>query len=230
MSNLSQVITQLEFAWQDIQYEHPELPDVIVTSSRRRHKSEASTNGQHCTNVWKVPKSDDLLAEVTIFGELMMQGSQRVMQTLLHEAAHAIAHKREIRDTSNRGRFHNKKFASIAEELGLQPPAESGGSALGYSDCTITEETTIKYKDTISKLDSVLKLYIPPEPDDEDPEPKKPVQKAACECPNEKDDHDQPYNTITWAKWMQKKFDAYNVPPLICGVCRQAFMPLEEDA
>jgi hypothetical protein len=228
VSNLSDVITQLELAWKEIQSEHEDLPDAVITSSRRRQKSERQMRGQHCTNVWKV--GDVYLAEITIFGERFFDGAAQVMQTLLHEAAHALAQVREIKDTSNKGRFHNKKFVLLAEEVGLEAPAESGGTALGWSDCTITEATRTLYETSIAGIDSVLKMYIPPVTEDEEEKEKKPTQKAACECPSEKEGED--FNTITWAKWMQKKLDAYGIPPLLCGVCRQAFnpIPLEDEA
>ena len=36
-----------------------------------------------------------------------------------HEAAHAIACQRGIKDTSRQGRYHNSRFKAIAEEVGL---------------------------------------------------------------------------------------------------------------
>jgi hypothetical protein len=222
MTNLSYIIAQLERAWQDIQFECPDLPDAVITSSRRRQRSENNVVGQYCANVWKV--GDEHRAEITIFGERLLDGSEQVMQTLLHEAAHALAKVRDIKDTSNKGRFHNKKFVKLAEELGLEGPAESGGTALGFSDCEITASTADKYTDTIKNIESVLSMYVSPLVEEEEEKPKKPTQKAACECPSEKDDGEE-FNTITWAKWMQKKLDTYGTPPLLCGLCRQAFTP-----
>lgn len=223
MSNLSDIIMELETAWQAIREDCRELPYPVITISRRRHKSEKTMRGQHCSKVWRV--GDDLRAEITIFGERLADGPEAVFQTLLHEAAHSLAEVREIKDTSNKGRFHNKKFVALAEELGLEGPAESAGTAMGWSDCTITPETIGKYCGVLNALREAIDMYVSPMPEEE-PEPKKPTQKAACECPSEKDDGED-FNTITWAKWMQKKLDAYGIPPLLCGVCRQAFTPLE---
>lgn len=225
MSNttLSQVIQELERAWHEIQNNHPDLPDTIITSSRRRHRSEKNTRAQHCAEVWSAG-SEKRLAEVTIFGERFMDGAEQVMQSLLHEAAHALAHTRGIKDTSNKNRFHNRRFVALAEELGLEGPAESGGTALGYSNCVITEATAQKYELQIKNIENVLNMYVPPAPEEEK-EPKKPTAKAQCECPSERDDEE--FNTITWAKWMQKKLEATGIPPLICGVCRQAFNPID---
>lgn len=227
MSNttLSQVIQELERAWHEIQNNHPDVRNAIITSSRRRHRSEKNTRAQHCDSVWSAG-GEERLAEVTIFGERFADGATEVMQSLLHEAAHDLARVREIKETSNKNRFHNKKFVALAEELGLEGPAESGGTALGYSNCVITEATAQKYELQIKNIENVLNMYVPPAPEEEK-EPKKPTAKAQCECPSERDDED--FNTITWAKWMQKKLDAYGVPPLICGVCRQAFNLIETE-
>lgn len=222
-TELSTIIQELEAAWKAVQGYHPDLPDVIITSSRRRHRSEKKTRAQHCAETWSAG-GEKRLAEVTVFGERLADGPAEVMQSLLHEAAHALAHTRGIKETSNKNRFHNRRFVALAEELGLEGPAESGGTALGYSNCTITEATAKKYELQIKNIENVLNMYVPPAPEEEK-EPKKPTAKAQCECPSEKDDEE--FNTITWAKWMQKKLEAYGVLPLICGVCRQAFNPID---
>ena len=45
--------------------------------------------------------------------------ASEVLATLLHEAAHALAHARGSKDTSRQGRYHNTKFKNCAEEVGL---------------------------------------------------------------------------------------------------------------
>ena len=39
--------------------------------------------------------------------------------TLLHEAAHGLAYARRIGNTSRGGRCHNRRYATLARELGL---------------------------------------------------------------------------------------------------------------
>ena len=43
----------------------------------------------------------------------------RSSAVILHEAAHALAYARGIKDTSRQGRYHNKHFKTCAEQLGL---------------------------------------------------------------------------------------------------------------
>ena len=56
---------------------------------------------------------------------------------MLHEAAHALATKRGIKDTSAAGnRYHNKRFVALAAELGLRGP-DVPDKITGWSHCTL---------------------------------------------------------------------------------------------
>lgn len=52
-------------------------------------------------------------AEVFVGGEGLARGPADVLATLLHEAAHALAHVRGIQDTSRQGRWHNAQFKAL---------------------------------------------------------------------------------------------------------------------
>lgn len=45
--------------------------------------------------------------------------AEEVLDTLLHEACHAWNAANRIKDCSNRGRYHNRRFAEVALQLGL---------------------------------------------------------------------------------------------------------------
>ncbi|HWM39885.1 MAG TPA: hypothetical protein VNS49_22515, partial [Streptomyces sp.] len=67
----------------------------------------------------------DLAAPESLIGESSSAcGSGLSFERLLHEAVHGIAAARGIRDTSRAGRYHNRRFLVIAEELGLVHPEE----------------------------------------------------------------------------------------------------------
>lgn len=211
------IIISLNRAWQAIQRNHPDVPSVMIVTGRRRHKSENSTRGSHCAGTWHVEGHDDKAAEVWISGERLAEGGEAVMQTLIHEAAHALAEKRGLKDTSNKNRYHNKVFVKLAEELGLQGPEESGGPALGYSNCTITKETSETYYVEISDLSEACKSFVSPGPG-ELPKVKVPTEYAYCQCPEGE-------NKITWTKVIAKKAAFLGISPLMCAVCRQSFEP-----
>ena len=62
----------------------------------------------------------ELVHELLIAGEGLARGAVDVLTTQLHEAAHALALARAIDDTSRDGRYHNKRYRDLAEELGLR--------------------------------------------------------------------------------------------------------------
>lgn len=217
----TQVIQALNATWRAIQKKNPDVPDVMIVTGRRRHKSEHTIRGQHCGDTWHVHEAEGRLAEVWVSGERLADGAREVLQTLLHEAAHALAGVRELKDTSNKNRYHNKVFVRLAEELGLEAPAQSGGPALGYSNCTIPDDTAKLYESAIERLENACKNFVAPSFDLEPETKRKPSRKAYCECPDD--------DGITWTKKLQDKLDAIGLPPILCGICRQAFVPEEEE-
>lgn len=214
------VIIALNRAWEAVRRNNPDLGTVMIVTGRRRHKSEAAIRGQHCRDTWHVHDMEERAAEVWVSGERLAEGGNEVMQTLLHEAAHELAKVRKLKDTSNKNRYHNKVFVRVAEELGLEGPSASGGPALGYSMCTIPSVTTEIYSKEIADLDEACKSFVAPPLVTEEVKVKKPSVKAFCECPDE--------NYITWSKKLQKRADDTGLPPMLCGLCRQAFTP-EDD-
>ena len=54
------------------------------------------------------------LSEVLITHDRLADRPAEVLATLLHEAAHSVACKRGIKDTSRQGRYHNHRFQIVA--------------------------------------------------------------------------------------------------------------------
>ena len=215
------VISRLNDAWSDIQQKHPDVPHVMIVTGRRRHKSEGNIRGQHCKETWHVHGKDERAAEVWISGELLAGGAQGVLQTLLHEAAHALANKRELKDTSNKNRYHNTVFVKLAEELGLKGPEKSGGPAFGYSNCAITDETITRYANVIEYLDEACKNFVAPALGDDEAKTRKPSIKAYCDCPDD--------NYVTWSKKLAKRYEELGIYPLECAICKNPFVPEDDE-
>ena len=91
--------------------------------------------------------------EVFIATELLADGAAGVFGVLLHEAAHAIAATRDIKDTSRQGRYHNSRFKLIAEEVGL---AGTRDPEIGWSLTALTATTALNYMPILEKLDDAL--------------------------------------------------------------------------
>ena len=56
--------------------------------------------------------------ELNIGAETIARPIENVVATMIHECCHLYALQNNIKDTSNRGIYHNKRFKQIAEEKG----------------------------------------------------------------------------------------------------------------
>jgi hypothetical protein len=104
----SRIITALEAAWAAIRERHPEIPPAVIITGSGGHQKGApegyALNRHHCPERWVTGASQALTAEVFVAGELLAKDGAAVVETLLHEAAHALATARGIKDTSAAGR------------------------------------------------------------------------------------------------------------------------------
>ncbi|MGQ0575454.1 MAG: hypothetical protein ACT4RN_14780 [Pseudonocardia sp.] len=110
---------------------------------------------------WHGPATDEAgqaqeLPEVFVGGEGLRRGPVQVLGTLLHEAAHALAHVRGIKDTSRQGRWHNAKFKALAEELGIEVVKDE---RIGWSPTAVPVVTRDAYADVIAQLGAALRLH-----------------------------------------------------------------------
>jgi hypothetical protein len=71
-----------------------------------------------------------------------------------HEAAHSVACRRAIKDTSRQGRYHNRRFQIVARELGLQVAQDS---AFGSTQTALRASTAVEYSGVLRALE----LYLP---------------------------------------------------------------------
>ncbi|MFK0160829.1 hypothetical protein ACIQVK_53480 [Streptomyces sp. NPDC090493] len=157
----SRIITALEGAWAAIRAQHPEVPRVVMITGSGQDSRGSLRWGHFGADFWTVDNGQKKGRAPELFagGELLSLGGRRTMQTLIHEAAHAVAHVRKIKDTSSAGRYHNKRFGKIAEELGLTAP-KSPAPVLGFSDCHITDATAARYAEAIAALDAARLPYV----------------------------------------------------------------------
>jgi hypothetical protein len=153
------MVAALEQAWADIRAEHVDVPAAVIVLGAGSIGAPAGTLrlGHFAAMRWRTDaEGAELLAEVFIGGEGLARGPAEVLGTLLHEAAHAIAHVRGIKDTSRQGRWHNARFKALAEEVGVQVTKDT---RIGWSPTTLTPTTRNAYAGTIAGLGSALRLY-----------------------------------------------------------------------
>jgi hypothetical protein len=80
-----------------------------------------------------------------------------ILETMLHDAAHGLAAHRSIKDTSNKGRYHSKKFAALAAEVGLTVP-DTAERVYGYWPRGLAEGTAEAYAEPLMELADVRTL------------------------------------------------------------------------
>jgi DnaJ domain len=149
----SRILKVLEEIWLEIRRWHPEIPPaVIIIASGTDGKNPRW--GHHAPGRWNV--AGQQYAEVMISGEGLRRTPDEVLGTLLHEAAHALAHARGIKDTSRQGRYHNKHYKTCAEQLGL---AVTHDDRHGWATTTITDVTKIAYARQLRDLTEAMTLW-----------------------------------------------------------------------
>lgn len=199
----AQLVAALETAWTAIRSRHPEVPAAVVvvgsgTSSRQaKYGHYAAMRWQHGT---------DRLPEVLISGEGLQRPATEVLTTLLHEAAHGLADTRGIKDTSRQGRWHNQKFKTLADELGLDA---SKDPKLGWSPCTLRDSTADTYTAVLDQLTAALLAYRHPEITSSLGRKNNNALACSCGCPRR----------IRVAKAVLE------LGPISCGLCDHDFEP-----
>lgn len=88
------------------------LPTPIITV-----QSKPGTWG-HCT-VAKVWKGRVERYEMNIAAEKVAGPIEEIIDTLLHEMVHLYCRENGIQETSRGGKYHNKRFKALAEQVGL---------------------------------------------------------------------------------------------------------------
>ena len=151
---LSRVLSVLEDSWHAIRARHPQIPAVVIIIASGSNGRGAEW-GHFAPRRWDVDATGTL-AEVLISGEGLRRGPRAVLGTLLHEAAHALAAARGVKDTSRQHRYHNHRFKILAEELGL---AVDHDERIGWSLTSVSGPTAQIYAGWLIKLHAALILW-----------------------------------------------------------------------
>ncbi|WP_306324113.1 MULTISPECIES: hypothetical protein [unclassified Streptomyces] len=227
----ARIIATLEATWKTIQKHHAEVPDVVIVtgSGQPTGRRKGVKWGHHTVDRWLDAAEAGKKAELFVSGEAIAKGGEKVVETMLHEAAHALAAVRDIRDTSCAGRWHNKKFAALASELGLEPPRRAQ-DVIGFSESLITAVTVGRYAASIRRLDAaaLARIDLPeqarkpePEQDEDNPGPrggrgragKRVPVRCGCEPPRQ----------------MRATPAFLEGGAVLCGTCGEAFQPVEPE-
>lgn len=155
----TRIVTALESTWGAIQKHHPDVPDVVIVTGTGQRGRGRLTWGHHTADRWLDAAAAGRKAELFVSGEAVAKGGEMVVETMLHEAAHALAAARNIRDTSCAGRWHNREYAALAREVGLEPPKRAA-KVIGFSESLITAATVGRYASQIRRLNAATLARI----------------------------------------------------------------------
>jgi hypothetical protein len=150
---VSRILGVLEDIWQAIRKNHPEIPPVVIIIASGTDGKQARY-GHHAPGRWYV--ANQQRTEIMISGEGLRRDATSVLGTLLHEAAHALAAARGIKDTSRQGRYHNKHYKTLAEELGITVDFDG---VIGWSITTVPGTTAKVYADQLAALKNAMILW-----------------------------------------------------------------------
>ncbi len=192
------LVVALDRAYAYLRARHPDIPPAVIVVG-----SDSANYGHYARSTWEAG-SDELISEIKIGAEGLRRHPSDIFGTLVHEAAHGICHVRGINDITG-GKYHNKKFKRVAEELGLavKPPSKH----LGHSGTVLPEGV---YADAVDALASDLVAYreLPSDP------PRQPGTSpyayAKCAC--------RPARSI---QSYRKHFEKADI---ICGDCQESFV------
>jgi hypothetical protein len=151
------LVAALDRAWRAIRVRHLEVPAAVVVVASGTAAGHAK-HGHYAAMRWQ--HGSEQLPEVLVSGEGLKRPVPEVLTTLMHEAAHGLADARGIKDTSRQGRWHNKRFAALAGELGLDTIKDP---RIGWSPCTLRDTTAIAYRDVLVDLGAAMSAYRHPE-------------------------------------------------------------------
>lgn len=156
----SDIVGSLERAYDVVRSKHPELPAVVInigTGVRGRQ----SRWGHFHHDRWVDAVSKGRHPELFIAGERLACGAEAVLETLLHESAHALGAVRDIKNTSGpSNKYHNRKFLTLAEELTLKHKGDGADPQHGFAFTDITDKTREVYAEALAILKDSTSLYL----------------------------------------------------------------------
>jgi hypothetical protein len=201
-----ELVRALEACWVEIRAHHPEVTEaVLITGAGTLGRQAGVRLGHFAASRWRT-NTDAALGEVFVGGEGLARGAPEVLATLLHEAAHALAAERQIKDTSRQGRYHNRRFKALAEELGLHVEHHP---TLGWSPTTLPDSTAERYAGSIAALAQAITAFRAGEPAGSRRRP----SSMACMC--------------GCGRRIRVTPSVLARGPITCGVCSQPFEPID---
>jgi hypothetical protein len=209
----SVLVAALERAWSAICDRHPQVPEVVMVVASGSAGSGGRRGlklGHFAAQRWKVADDDAERSELFVGGEGLAAGAVGVLGTLLHEAAHGLGAARGIHDTSRQGRYHNRRYAALAGELGLTVRTAGTG---GWTATAVPAETAAGYATVIEDLTRALVLWRHAEGPEGGRARARNLLAAVCAC----------------GRRIRAARSTLDEDLILCGRCGAAFEPVDHD-
>lgn len=150
-----QLVKALGDAWEAIRVRHTDVPSVVLLPSPA--SARGATLGHFSALRWATREQNgERIHEVAVTAEYLNRTAADVMETLLHEAAHAMNFTRGVKDCSA-SQYHNKRYREAALEVGLNCDQMPN---YGWALTTLRAETRARYADEIAQLERTLLLRL----------------------------------------------------------------------
>ena len=151
---ISALTVALEAAITAVKENHEGIPDVVLVVGG---PGKGQVHGHFAPKRWAIRDNDEESThEIMLAGESFNRGGVATFGTLVHELAHAYCDANDIRDTSNRGRYHSQNFKRIANEFGLDIEK---ADTIGWSVTHVPDETVERYKEHVDAIDAAIRAY-----------------------------------------------------------------------
>jgi hypothetical protein len=184
---------------------------VIVVASGSDPRSRRLNLGHFAAGRWQLTDQPTNRAEVLVSGEGLQRGPIDVLGTLLHEAAHGLAYARKVSDTSRQGRYHNRRYATLARELGLEV---AHLEPIGWSATSVPEPTVARYVEVLAELAEALVLWRRAE-QASPVGPGRSRNALACSC--------------ACSRRIRVARSVLELAPIVCAGCAQPFEPEDDE-
>ncbi len=206
----SSLVAALERTWEAIRVRHPEVPEVVlvVAAGSDRRARQGLKLGHFAVSRWRAGRVDR--HEVLVSGEGLRRNAREVLGTLLHEAAHGLAQVRGINDTSREGRYHNRRYRTLAAELGLNVAQVA---PIGWSATTVRDDTAADYAAVLDQLAAAMRLWRKAEHPANGTRSRN-LLACTCRCDRR-------------IRVSRRTLDQ---APILCTACAQPFTPQSDDA
>lgn len=137
---------------------HSDIPEKIVVVLESGKRKSSMVHGHFAKLSWIGMEAVDRpeYHEIKLGTESLARGPIPTLGTILHELSHAIAFERGVKDTSNKGRYHNGKFREIGLDLGIH--LEKVGT-IGWSQTIVPDGTVETYREQVDLLESSITTY-----------------------------------------------------------------------